>query len=87
MNENYARSPTFSSLIFHFHVLKTFLLFSRCAVIIFRFPSICISRPTPDHVPDHGLDLAGFTEACRGARLMLRFKRFVFDPQKRVMQT
>ena len=37
--------------------------------------------------PDHGLDLAGFTEACRGARLMLRFKRFVFDPQKRMMQT
>ena len=34
----------------------------------------------------HGLDLAGLQEAAKGARLKLRYKRFVFDTAKKMVQ-
>ena len=36
---------------------------------------------------DHELGLSGLQDVCKGARLKLRYKRFVFDPQKRMVQT
>ena len=35
---------------------------------------------------DHGLDVAGLQEACKGAKLRLRYKRFVFDTAKKMVQ-
>eukprot|EP00966_Prymnesium_polylepis_P106824 2473009-Prymnesium_polylepis.1 len=31
--------------------------------------------------------MAALQEACKGARIILRYKRFVFDPAKRMIQT
>ena len=36
--------------------------------------------------PDHGLGLEGLQEACKGAKLYLRYKRFVFDSKKKMVQ-
>lgn len=35
---------------------------------------------------DHELGLAGLQEACKGAKLRLRYKRFVFDTAKKMVQ-
>jgi len=35
---------------------------------------------------DHGLGLEGLQEACKGSKLYLRYKRFVFDSKKKMVQ-
>ena len=37
--------------------------------------------------PETEKGIEGLQEACHKARLVLKYKRFVFDPQKRMMQT
>lgn len=36
--------------------------------------------------PDHDGGIEGLQEACRKAKLYLRYKRFVFDPEKKMIQ-
>ena len=36
--------------------------------------------------PEHGLGMTGLQEACKGAKLYLRYKRFVFDSKKKMVQ-
>lgn len=36
---------------------------------------------------DHQLGLAGLQEACKGAKLRLRYQRFVFDTAKKMIQS
>ena len=55
-------------------------------------PSRSPALPTPAQAKfkcvfrDHGLGLDGLQEACKGAKLYLRYKRFVFDSKKKMVQ-
>ena len=37
--------------------------------------------------PENERGVEGLQEACHKAKLLLRYKRFVFDPQKKMVQS